>query len=40
LTNRVNLHRALGGSWAVPDTIVLERDGYFFDFKTKDTSYE
>jgi multidrug efflux system outer membrane protein len=40
LTNRVNLHRALGGSWAVPEQIVLERDGYFFDFKTRDTSYE
>jgi multidrug efflux system outer membrane protein len=40
LTNRVNLHRALGGSWAVPEPIVLERDGYFFDFKTRDTSYE
>jgi multidrug efflux system outer membrane protein len=40
LTNRVNLHRALGGSWAVPAPIVLERDGYFFDFKTRDTSYE
>ena len=40
LTNRVNLHRALSGSWAVPEPIVLERDGYFFDFKTRDTSYE
>jgi multidrug efflux system outer membrane protein len=40
LTNRVNLHRALGGSWAVPEPIVLERDGYFFDFKTRDTTYE
>ena len=37
LANRVNLHRALGGSWAVPDPIVLERDGYFFDFETEDT---
>jgi multidrug efflux system outer membrane protein len=40
LTNRVNLHRALGGSWAVPEPIVLGRDGYFFDFKTRDTTYE
>ena len=40
LTNRVNLHRALGGSWAVPEPIVLERDGYFFDFKTRDTTHE
>jgi multidrug efflux system outer membrane protein len=40
LTNRVNLHRALGGSWAVPEPIMLERDGYFFDFKTRDTTYE
>ncbi|GAG10279.1 unnamed protein product, partial [marine sediment metagenome] len=40
LTNRVNLHRALGGSWAVPEPIVLDRDGYFFDFKTRDTTYE
>jgi multidrug efflux system outer membrane protein len=36
LTNRVNLHRALGGSWAVPEPIVLQRDGYFFDFETED----
>lgn len=36
LTNRVNLHRALGGSWAVPEPIVAQRDGYFFDFETKD----
>ncbi len=40
LTNRVNLHRALGGSWAVPAPIVIERDGYFFDFKTRDTTDE
>jgi multidrug efflux system outer membrane protein len=40
LTNRVNLHRALGGSWAVPEPIMLERDGFFFDFKTRDTTYE
>ena len=40
LTNRVNLHRALGGSWAVPEPIVLEREGFFFDFKTRDTTYE
>ena len=40
VANRVNLHRALGGSWAVPDPIVLESDGYFFDFKTRDTTYE
>jgi multidrug efflux system outer membrane protein len=40
LTNRVNLHRALGGSWAVPEPIMLERDGYFFDLKTRDTTYE
>jgi multidrug efflux system outer membrane protein len=40
LTNRVNLHRALGGSWAVPEPIVVKRDGYFFDFKTRDTTYE
>ncbi|MGD9089487.1 MAG: efflux transporter outer membrane subunit [Desulfobacterales bacterium] len=37
LTNRVNLHRALGGSWAVPEPIVVQRDGYFFDFETQDT---
>jgi multidrug efflux system outer membrane protein len=37
LTNRVNLHRALGGSWAVPQPIKLKRDGYFFDFETRDT---
>ena len=37
LTNRVNLHRALGGSWAVPQPIKLQRDGYFFDFETQDT---
>jgi multidrug efflux system outer membrane protein len=37
LTNRVNLHRALGGSWAVPQPIKLQRDGYFFDFETRDT---
>ena len=40
LSNRVNLHRALGGSWAVPAPIVIERDGYFFDFKTRDTTNE
>ena len=40
LANRVNLHRALGGSWAVPEPIVLERDGYFFDFETRDTTHE
>ena len=40
LSNRVNLHRALGGSWAVPEPMVLGRDGYFFDFKTRDTTYE
>jgi multidrug efflux system outer membrane protein len=40
LTNRVNLHRALGGSWAVPDPIVVKGDGPFFEFKTKDTTYE
>ena len=38
--NRVNLHRALGGSWAVPETIVVKQDGYFFNFETKDTTYE
>ena len=37
LTNRVNLHRALGGSWAVPEPIQLQPDGYFFDFETEDT---
>ena len=36
LANRVKLHRALGGSWAVPERIELERDGYFFDFDTTD----
>ena len=36
LTNRVNLHRALGGSWAVPEPIQLQPDGYFFDFETED----
>jgi len=40
LTNRVNLHRALGGSWAVPEPIVVKSDGPFFEFKTKDTTYE
>ena len=40
LTNRVNLHRALGGSWAVPEPIVVKNDGLFFEFKTKDTTYE
>jgi multidrug efflux system outer membrane protein len=40
LTNRVNLHRALGGGWAVPKPVVVKRDGYFFDFQTKDTTYE
>lgn len=40
LTNRVNLHRALGGSWAVPEPIVVGGDGPFFEFKTKDTTYE
>ena len=40
LTNRVNLHRALGGSWAVPEPIVVRDDGLFFEFKTKDTTYE
>jgi multidrug efflux system outer membrane protein len=40
LTNRVDLHRALGGSWAVPEPIVLEPDGYFFDFETRDSTHE
>ena len=40
LTNRVNLHRALGGSWAVPEPIVVKGDGPFFEFKTKDTTVE
>ena len=40
LTNRVNLHRALGGSWAVPEPIVVKGDGPFFKFKTKDTTYK
>jgi multidrug efflux system outer membrane protein len=40
LTNRVNLHRALGGSWAVPEPIMVQKDGPFFKFKTKDTTYE
>jgi multidrug efflux system outer membrane protein len=40
LSNRVNLHRALGGSWAVPEPIVVKGDGPFFEFKTKDTTYE
>ena len=39
LTNRVNLHRSLGGSWAVPEPIKLQRDGYFFDFETEDTIF-
>jgi multidrug efflux system outer membrane protein len=39
LSNRVNLHRALGGSWAVPEPIKLQRDGYFFDFETQDTIF-
>lgn len=37
LTNRVNLHRALGGSWAVPPPVKVQRDGYFFDFESPDT---
>lgn len=37
LTNRVNLHRALGGSWAMPPPINVQNDGYFFDFETPDT---
>jgi multidrug efflux system outer membrane protein len=40
LSNRVNLHRALGGSWAVPEPIVVKNNGLFFEFKTKDTTYE
>ena len=40
LTNRVNLHRALGGSWAVPEPIVVKGDSIFFEFKTRDTTYE
>ena len=36
-TNRVNLYRALGGSWAVPEPIVLQPDGFFFNFETPDT---
>ncbi len=40
LTNRVNLHRALGGSWAVPEPIVDKGDSIFFEFKTRDTTYE
>jgi multidrug efflux system outer membrane protein len=40
LTNRVNLHRALGGSWAVPEPIVVKGDGPFFEFETKDTTVE
>jgi multidrug efflux system outer membrane protein len=40
LTNRVNLHRALGGSWAMPEPIVVKRDGPFFEFETQDTVVE
>ena len=40
LTNRVNLHRALGGSWAEPEPIVVKKDGPFFQFQTKDTRVE
>ncbi len=39
LTNRVNLHRALGGSWAIPEPIELQPDGFFFDFETEDTRF-
>ena len=32
LRNRVNLHRALGGSWAEPEALKIKDDGVFFRF--------
>ena len=32
LSNRVALHRALGGSWAEPDPVAVQEDGIFFRF--------
>ena len=32
LRNRVNLHRALGGSWAEPEVLKIKDDGMFFRF--------
>ncbi len=32
LSNRVALHRALGGSWAEPDPVPVREDGIFFRF--------
>jgi len=32
LRNRVALHRALGGSWAEPETLEIKDDGMFFRF--------
>jgi multidrug efflux system outer membrane protein len=31
-SNRVTLHRALGGGWARPETMTTKNDGIFFDF--------
>jgi len=31
-SNRVSLHRSLGGSWVRPETITTKDDGIFFDF--------
>jgi len=31
-SNRVGLHRSLGGGWARPETITTKDDGIFFDF--------
>jgi multidrug efflux system outer membrane protein len=31
-SNRVALHRALGGGWARPEPIITKNDGIFFDF--------
>jgi multidrug efflux system outer membrane protein len=30
-SNRVSLHRALGGGWAAPEPITTKDDGIFFD---------
>jgi multidrug efflux system outer membrane protein len=32
-SNRVSLHRALGGGWAAPEPMTTKDDGIFFDFE-------
>jgi multidrug efflux system outer membrane protein len=32
-SNRVSLHRALGGGWATPEPLATKDDGIFFDFE-------